>query len=148
MNSRSSFPAAPVAVDVVETRFGLRATSLLTELSDQLSHDVQERLRFARHRALEQRRLARAVAPVAAGGVVGFGSTLTLFGGEGPGWLRWLSVVPLLALVAGLFLIQYQLGKTQIEGAADIDAALLTDNLPPTAYSDAGFVEYLKTPRQ
>ena len=35
----------------------------------------------------------------------------------------------------------------EISTAAEIDAALLTDDLPPTAYSDAGFAEFLKTPR-
>ena len=29
---------------------------------------------------------------------------------------------------------------------AEIDAALLADDLPPKAYSDAGFAEFLKTP--
>jgi hypothetical protein len=32
--------------------------------------------------------------------------------------------------------------------AAEIDSALLADDLPPKAYSDAGFVEFLKTPRE
>ena len=31
---------------------------------------------------------------------------------------------------------------------ADLDAALLTDDLPPEAYADPGFLQYLKTGAQ
>ncbi len=58
------------------------------------------------------------------------------------------AVVPAFALVAGLFLIQTWQDKAQISVAAEIDAALLADDLPPTAYSDAGFAEFLKTPHE
>ena len=45
-------------------------------------------------------------------------------------------------------LIQHWQDRTQISVAAEVDAALLADDLPPKAYSDAGFVEFLKTPRE
>ena len=32
--------------------------------------------------------------------------------------------------------------------AAEIDALLLSDDLPPGAYADPGFVEFLKKPRE
>jgi Protein of unknown function (DUF3619) len=32
--------------------------------------------------------------------------------------------------------------------AAEIDAQLLSDSLPPTAYSDPGFAEYLRSTPQ
>jgi hypothetical protein len=56
------------------------------------------------------------------------------------------SVLPLLALVGGLLLIDRLQTDAQISVAAEVDAALLADTLPPTAYSDVGFVEFLKTP--
>ena len=31
------------------------------------------------------------------------------------------------------------------ELAAEVDAALLTDDLPPAAYTDPGFAQFLKT---
>ncbi len=31
---------------------------------------------------------------------------------------------------------------------AEVDAALLTDDLPPSAYADPGFLQYLKTTAQ
>lgn len=145
MNPRSSESAAIVAADIAEARFGLRIAAMLNEQSERLAPDVQTRLQFARQQALQQRQ-RRAAAPAVAGSVR-FGNALSLVGGDGPRWLRWLSLVPLLMLVGGLFLIQYQHGQTQIEVAADIDAALLGGDLPPAAYRDAGFVEYLKAPR-
>ena len=75
--------------------------------------------------------------------VVGRGRTTTL--GRQPGWLfRFASVVPLIVLVAGLIAIDEWHDRAQIEAAAELDAALLGDDLPPDAYSDAGFVEFLK----
>ena len=57
------------------------------------------------------------------------------------------AVVPAIALIAGLIAIRQLETDAEISTAAEIDAALLTDDLPPTAYSDAGFAEFLKTPR-
>jgi len=48
----------------------------------------------------------------------------------------------------GLILIQQWHTRVQISGAAEIDAALLSDDVSPSAYSDPGFVEFLKTPRE
>jgi hypothetical protein len=44
-------------------------------------------------------------------------------------------------------LIQQWHARAQIDAAAEIDAALLSDSLPPSAYSDPGFAEFLNTPR-
>jgi hypothetical protein len=49
-------------------------------------------------------------------------------------------VVPLVMLVAGTGDEWH--ARAQIE-AAEVDVALLADDLPPDAYSDAGFVEFL-----
>ena len=48
-------------------------------------------------------------------------------------------------LIGGLMLIQERHWNAQIEAAADIDAALLTDDLPPGAYADPGFAEFLNS---
>ena len=50
----------------------------------------------------------------------------------------------LLALVAGLMLIQSENTQRQIAAAVEVDTDLLLDELPPSAYSDPGFVEFLK----
>ena len=79
-------------------------------------------------------------------GVTSAGAAI-LGGGSGSWWVKLASVLPLVALAGGLMLIQSWQTSAQISVAADIDAALLADDLPPKAYSDAGFVEFLKTPR-
>jgi Protein of unknown function (DUF3619) len=33
----------------------------------------------------------------------------------------------------------------QVQAAADVDMALLSDDLPPAAYTDPGFEEFLRT---
>ncbi len=137
--------AAPLgAAEAMQTRFALRVAARLTERSQDLGPDVTERLRFAREQALERARSARgAGAPV----TVARSGAVMLGAGSG-WWLKIASVLPALALIAGLVLIQRWQDNAQVSVAAEVDAALLADDLPPTAYSDAGFAEFLKTPNE
>lgn len=133
--------------DNSESRFAFKVTARLSERSQDVSADVSERLRFAREQALERVRLARqaSAAPVAARlGITRGGAAL--LGGMSGWWFKLAAVLPVLALIAGLVSIQTLQDSAQISTAADIDAALLADDLPPDAYSDAGFAEFLKTP--
>lgn len=66
---------------------------------------------------------------------------------DGPlpwGW-RLASALPALALVVGLWGIHIWYQSEKVQAASDVDMALLTDDLPPTAYADPGFEEYLQT---
>jgi hypothetical protein len=54
------------------------------------------------------------------------------------------SVLPLVALVAGLVAISVWQEEDRTAEVADVDAALLTDELPPAAYTDPGFAQFLK----
>lgn len=140
----------PTRVDALETRFGLRLTARLSEAADGLPHDVTERLRHARDTALIKRRIAASAISEAT--TVGFASDSTLSLGSGPSrgqswWASLTAIVPLAALVGGLYLIGHFHSREQIAAAAEIDAALLSDDVPPAAYSDPGFVEFLKTAR-
>lgn len=138
-------PASAAALDAAEHRTAMRLVARLNDGADILSHDISERLRFARERALaaaqHQRRLAAAVAPVGVGQ-----GTAALAGGPG-WWMKLASVLPLVLLVAGLLLIERQEQIEQIHVAAEIDSALLADELPPDAYNDPGFQEYLRLHR-
>jgi hypothetical protein len=71
-----------------------------------------------------------------------------MLGGQPLWWTRMASVLPLVTLVLGLFLIDQWHDRAQISAAADVDSALLADDLPPDAYSDPGFAEFLKSPRE
>ncbi|MEP6873208.1 MAG: DUF3619 family protein [Burkholderiales bacterium] len=138
--------AMPAAADALQTRFALRLTARLTERSQDLGADVTERLRFAREKALERARVVRTEAAVAAVGSTRSGAAI-LGGGSG-WWLKIASVLPALALIAGLVMIQRSQDSSQAVVAAEVDAALLSDDLPPNAYSDAGFAEFLKSPNE
>jgi hypothetical protein len=139
--------AAPLAAaDALQARFALRVTARLTERSQDLGADVTERLRFAREKALERARATRPVEAQANLGTTRAGAAI-LGGGSG-WWLKIASVLPALALVVGLVLIQRWQDNAQVSVAAEVDAALLSDDLPPKAYSDAGFAEFLKTPNE
>jgi hypothetical protein len=142
----ASGPTPLATADALQARFALRVTARLTERSQDLGADVTERLRFAREQALERARAARTAEAGARVGVTRAGAAI-LGGGSG-WWLKLASVLPVLALVAGLVLIQRWQDSAQVSVAAEVDAALLSDDLPPNAYSDAGFAEFLKTPNE
>jgi hypothetical protein len=58
--------------------------------------------------------------------------------------MRWISLLPLAALIAGLIAIQTFGADGLAHELAEIDEAILTDDLPPDAYTDPGFAQYLK----
>ena len=80
-------------------------------------------------------------APVPGGG----GGPPTLGLGERSWFNRVASVLPLLILAAGLVMIHTFQADRRASELAEVDAALLTDDLPPAAYADPGFVQFLKT---
>jgi len=131
-----------LAREALHTRYARRITACLSENAVAVSSDIAERLRFSREQALERARAARQQAATAPLGITRGGAGI-LGGGW---WVKVASVVPLVALIAGLVLIQQSQTRAQISTAAEVDAALLSDDLPPAAYSDAGFIEFLKTP--
>ena len=129
--------------------FARRLTARLSADTDALPYDISVRLRAAREQALAQR---KKVVPVRewhhATAVQRQGHTATLGSGDNEGrtwWRALISAVPLVALLVGLVVVdsfQDESGATEV---AEIDAALLTDDLPPAAYADPGFVQYLQS---
>jgi Protein of unknown function (DUF3619) len=150
-----NLPTHTEGADAAQTRIGLKLTALMTEQAEKLPHDVRERLRFSREKAVQRARAVavaaqQSLSPAASVSANG-GGTLTLhpsgfgrsFGSDL--WTRIGSVLPLAALVLGLLLIQHFHQRSQISAAAEVDAALLGDDVPFAAYSDPGFVEFLKS---
>jgi hypothetical protein len=136
-----------VDLDALQTRFALRVVSRLSEQSQRLPHDLSERLRVAREQAVVRARQVRLAQPVAAPALQVSQGSIAL--GQPPSmWLRLASALPLMLLVVGLVLIQHLHSQAEIHAAADVDAALLADDLPPEAYGDPGFVVFLKQPEQ
>ena len=132
----------PAAREAIESRFARNIAARLSERAENVAPEIGERLRFAREKALEAGRLARSGAELQSAG----GGAAILGFSRSPWWQRIASVLPLAALIGGLLLIEDWQTRSQISVAAEVDAALLTDDLPINAYSDPGFVEFLKAP--
>ena len=123
---------------------GRQLAQALTLHSADLSHDVSERLRFARQQALAARKPE--VAPALLGMRQSNGS-LTLAGPPSEGLNLWNilgSALPLVALVVGLVAVSWINRENTVAELAAIDSALLVDELPPAAYTDPGFAQFLK----
>lgn len=132
--------------EIIQNRFGLKAASYLSAGAASLPHDISERLRVARIQAVASRKVERldtAVQLVNAGGsaTLGWGS-----GGLG-WWARVGAALPLVVLVVGLLAINSIQNDNRAREVAEVDAALLTDELPPAAFADPGFIQFLKSTR-
>jgi hypothetical protein len=128
---------------LAQDRFGLRVAARLSEAVEDLPYEVSERLRAARVQAMGRRKvIARTVASVV---LAGGAATLT-YGNEHLSWWdRVAAIVPLFILVLGLIAINVVQNDKRANEIAEIDAALLTDDLPPAAYVDPGFMQFLKS---
>ncbi len=134
--------AGPAGTELASV-LGGRVARALTARAEAVNPDIGERLRVARRQALEMARVRRlALMPAVAPSVAG-GGTLAASGG----WLGRLGgFLPALALAMGLLGIQVWHEQTLIHAAVEIDVALLGDDVPPTAYADPGFIEFLREP--
>jgi len=64
-------------------------------------------------------------------------------------WMKGLAVAaPLLAMVIGLAGVYQSEREQRVAELADLDAAVLSDDLPLTAYTDHGFNAYLAQQQQ
>ncbi|MDR0458204.1 MAG: DUF3619 family protein [Burkholderiaceae bacterium] len=156
--------------EIRQHRLGLRIAARLAAGAVDLPRDVQERLRAAREQALASRKcpvsvtvtqdagqaavLGQAGGAAVLGGFGGWGSFNGLrhwgagkgLDGNGAGWWSGLiSVAVALALAAGLVAIDGVQDDQHTTDVANVDTALLTDDLPPQAYADPGFAQFLKT---
>ena len=115
-----------------------RIAKLLDEGTEDLGADKQERLARARRLALSRqqgRRTAPVLVPAWAGPFARFTEQSVL-------GVRYL--VPLAALILGLIGVVYRNTSGVASEIADIDAGLLSDELPISAYLDQGFDSWLK----
>jgi hypothetical protein len=60
-------------------------------------------------------------------------------------WSRMASALPLLVLLFGLATIHIFQNEHRTNEIAQLDAELLIDDLPPAAYTDPGFLVFLKS---
>ena len=129
--------------------YARRVVTHLDDSTQTLPYDISERLRAGREQALARRKKPvlvhvhthqPATVLVPSGGAAALGGR-----GEGGGWWQsLLGAIPALALVVGLVMINTAQNEYGTAEVAEVDAALLTDDLPPEAYADPGFVQFLK----
>ncbi|QWD95753.1 DUF3619 family protein [Polynucleobacter sp. MG-6-Vaara-E2] len=121
-------------------RFGRASAALLTQGAQSLPAGIKDRLHAARMKALSVRKAekVRAQKPVFAGSMGNFSS------GSNGLWDTVSWVAPLVVLVFGLIGIGQWQNDSRITDIAEVDAALLTDDVPPDAYADSGFMAFLK----
>ena len=135
-----------------ELNFAYKIRHALNERLDDLPASTTDRLAQARKMALARKK-AHVEVPMSvrvaktelatAGGFLG-GLLPQRFG-----WLGRMGVaLPMLALVAGLAGIYQYEQQQRIADLAEIDAAVLSDELPLSAYLDHGFNAYLTQSEQ
>lgn len=119
--------------------YGRAIARRLSDAERGLSGEIVERLRAGRCRAIANRKVepqrVRQALPW---------PNLSISLESSRRWIRIASVAPLVLLIAGLVLIKGELDDRAAQMEADVDAQLLTDVLPPSAYVDAGFREFLR----
>ncbi|MES2786807.1 MAG: DUF3619 family protein [Pseudomonadota bacterium] len=131
----------------LQDRFGRQVAARLAAGAADLPYDLTERLRAARTQALARRKLVPEIRFAPAVSVCGNAAALKLGDGDQHQslWNRIASALPLIALAAGLILIHSIENDRRASEVAEVDTALLSDDLPPAAYADPGFIQFLKT---
>lgn len=146
--NQTALPSSTMTAD----EFGQRIAARLSQAAGALPYDVSERLRATRMQALAQRKRPAAQPVIrlrpAAATAQGRGPALALGGGEGGSW--WRSIISaawLAALLVGLAWVHQTQTESISSEITEVDTALLTDELPPSAYADPGFVQFIKSSR-
>lgn len=135
---RSDMPAkaAPSQAD----QFGQRLSARLNSGAQNLDHDITQRLRVARELAVA----SLATQPGLVSASQRQGAVLSL-GGPLGAWAKLSTLLPALVLLVGLFCIDAVQDQFRADELADVDLELLTAELPPVAYTDPGFVQFLRS---
>lgn len=121
-----------------DLNFAYKVRHALNEHLDHLPPSTADRLACARKMAVSRKKAhvpVRLAQRQLAGNIASFFAT--------PLMSRMGVVVPLLALVIGLAGIYEHEEQERVAELAELDAAVLSDELPLTAYLDQGFNAYL-----
>ncbi len=131
-----------------EAQFGRAVAARLSESTQKIPGDISERLRAARERALSKRKVIRL--QLVSGLQLAGNTHATLQAPDSPQgfWNRIAAFVPVLVLVVGLLAVSFFQEHQRAAEMAAVDAELLVDELPPSAYADPGFVHFLNTSRR
>lgn len=119
-----------------EMQFGNKVRQVLNRGLAGVEATAAERLRAARERALARQR------PELSPALAWTDNVLGRVGGWGG--VAWRILLPLAMLLLAVAAMQYWQQAQRMEEIEEIDAQLLTDDLPIDAYLDRGFQNWLK----
>ena len=121
-------------------QFGQASAALLRQGTQTIPQNIKDRLYAARMKALSVRKPEK----VRLQKHVLAGSSRNWTSGSNGLWdtVGW--IAPLVVLVFGLIGIAQWQDDSRINDIAEVDAALLSDDVPPDAYADSGFMAFLK----
>jgi hypothetical protein len=119
-----------------EERYAYRVRQALNHGLKDIPPAASRRLEAARHLALSKQKQAEPQLVLAGSGTRGFKS-----GSHLPHLKQILSVV---ALLLGMWLSFYWHSVQYVTELEEVDSALLADDLPPEAFMDNDFFEWLK----
>lgn len=125
-----------------EINFAYKVRHALNEHVENLPAPTVDRLAAARKAALARKKKNAPTRVLATQGVIA--GHAGAFFGQPMSWIGRLGVAAPLLLGAAIFVGMYQSAQQQrISELAEIDAAVLADELPLSAYLDHGFNAYL-----
>jgi hypothetical protein len=137
-------------LETSEIEFAHAVRRALDESVAELPASALDRLAAARAAALARKKPEPIEAPVFVPALAGAGGVFNVAAPQSTGRrpLRGLSLVlPLVALVIALIGVTSWEDQRRIDENADIDAAMLSEDLPLSAYLDHGFHAYLSHAR-
>ncbi len=128
-------------MNVNEQDFAYKVRHALNERLDDLPETISERLANARSMAVKRKKKSKPLY------VNLFQQMFAGVSSGNTGNVSWKNrfglVLPVLVLVVGMAGIFHHEQQRQIREIADIDIAVLSDELPPSAYADNGFKAYI-----
>lgn len=123
---------------MTEQRYAGRIRQALNHGLQDVSPAASRRLEAARHLALSRQKQTARELVVATTGHRAHGVSM---GGDHPYLRHALSVI---ALLVGMWIAFYWHSTQYIHDLEEVDSALLSDDLPPEAFLDSDFAEWLK----
>ena len=121
-------------------QFGQASAALLRQGAHTIPQNIKDRLYASRMKALSVKKpeKVRIQKQVLAGTARNWTSA------SSGTWDRLGWIAPLVVLIFGLIGIAQWQDDSRINDIAEVDAALLSDDVPPDAYADSGFMAFLK----
>ncbi len=130
------------SVAEIEERFGKRIAQFLDSQSQNLSGDIQDRLSQARALAISRAKPEPDPVFAAQWQTAHRGFSIPQFNTPIWSFTSWL--IPIAVVMFGLIAITKWQEDLRIQDIAIVDIALLTDDVPPDAFMDNGFMAFLK----